>query len=210
MTPALATSPRNGPRAPSTSSFFALSAVARRSASRARSQPIACTVAPAARASSATSVSVSPARPTSSRSGLSGAGRAAIANVAARPSPPVGPVISTVPGLAVVIALPPLSSTLGCRLPRDQAAGGDEGPGRSVGVDLGHPDDELGALFDSLGAGVAVEVGVGVAGIDRVDAHAGEGLGELNRDRIDRRLRGRIADARVEVDVAVRVTQVGQ
>src|ERR1017187_7042228 len=158
MTPALATSPRNGRAAPVSRSSFAVSAAARTSASRARSQPIARTVAPAARASSATCVRTSPALPTSSRSGLSGAGRLAIAEAAARPSPPVGPVISTVPGLVVVIVLPPLSYTWGCRLPRDWAAGGHEGPGRSVRADLRHADDDLGTRFDALRADAAIEV----------------------------------------------------
>jgi hypothetical protein len=76
----------------------------------AHAQLIACTVAPAPRAASAIPVRASPARPTSSRSGRCEPGRLAIAKVAALPSPPVGPVINTVPTVperVVVIALPP-------------------------------------------------------------------------------------------------------
>ena len=38
--------------------------------------------------------------------------------------------------------------------------------GRAVEAGLGHPDDDLGALFDGLGSRAAVEVGRGEAGID--------------------------------------------
>src|SRR5271163_894722 len=96
-TPAFATIARSGRTAPTSSRSLTLCAASRTSASRARSQPISCTVAPAARAASATSVSALPGRPTSSKSGRCAAGRLAIANVAALPRPPVGPVSNTVP-----------------------------------------------------------------------------------------------------------------
>src|SRR4029077_20695872 len=74
------------------------------SARLARSQPISRAVAPAALASAATPASAFPGRPTSSKSGRSPSGRLAIAMVAERPRPPVGPVIRTVPELISLTA----------------------------------------------------------------------------------------------------------
>jgi hypothetical protein len=54
--------------------------------------------------------------------------------------------------------------------------GGDERAGRTVGSNLRHPHDDRGTLLDGLGAGAAVEVGVGVARIDGVDPAPGNAL----------------------------------
>ena len=57
---------------------------------------------------------------------------------------------------------------------------------------------------------MAVEVGGGVAGVHGVDPDAGERLGVLHRDDVDRGLGGRVGDPRVEVQRTVRVGQVGR
>jgi hypothetical protein len=61
-------------------------------------------------------------------------------------------------------------------LPGDGAAGVEVPAGGTVLADLGHLDDDLGAFLDGLGAGAAVEIGRGVAGIDGVDPDAGNAL----------------------------------
>jgi UDP-glucose 4-epimerase len=71
------------------------------------------------------------------------------------------------------------------RLPGNGAVAVEVAPGGAVRGDLGHPDDDLGAFLDGLGAAVRVEVGGGVAGIDDVDPHSGERLGVLRGQHVD-------------------------
>ncbi len=63
----------------------------------------------------------------------------------------------------------------GRRLPSDDAVAVDECTRWAVPVDRGHGDDGVGALGDGLGAGVPVEVGGGITGVDRVDAQRWQG-----------------------------------
>lgn len=56
--------------------------------------------------------------------------------------------------------------------PGEGAISVEVAPGGPISAEQRHAHDDLGALLDRLGAGVAVEVGLGEAGLDRVDPHA--------------------------------------
>jgi hypothetical protein len=57
--------------------------------------------------------------------------------------------------------------------PRHRPFLAEETAGGSVGSNLRHLDDDLGALCDALPPAVTIQVGGGVAGVDRVDPVTG-------------------------------------
>lgn len=95
-------------------------------------------------------------------------------------------------------------------LPGDASGGVEEAAGGTVGADLGHPDDGLGALLDGLDAGKVVQAGCGVPGIHGIDPDARVGLGVLDREHVDRGLGRRVGDVGVEVRERVRVRQLAR
>src|SRR6266571_1204254 len=80
-------------------------------------------------------------------------------------------------------------------LPGNGAGGVEVTAGGTVGCDGSHAHDDFSALLDGLGAAVAVEVGSGVAGVDRVYLDRREGLRVLRGEHVQRRLGGGVGQA---------------